>query len=266
MTWLYIPSTSSRSSPGSADSISDSNWPCHRLARSVMWRGKHMQPPAWWRVWRKERWIRRLSGLMLLPSRADHGARVWIASLAVSPARTYPQPKRKVERVSREERRVVYGVNMPGLLARFDLASSSPKTLHFFTGEAWILCSQTLPRWGMMLNGELYRRPELEPLTKEKERSYWLTPTSRDWKGRSTRAGEVICNQLRRLYGGSGIPNPTWVEWLMGWPLGWTVCEPVETELFPNVPPTPCDSYPPVRDGFSFECLSCLKYGSPISP
>ena len=29
-----------------------------------------------------------------------------------------------------------------------------------------------------------------------------------------------------------GQLNPTWVEWLMGWPLGWTGCEPLETESY----------------------------------
>jgi hypothetical protein len=45
-------------------------------------------------------------------------------------------------------------------------------------------------------------------------------------------------------YGGNGGPlNPEWVEWLMGWPLGWTNCsaqmslfrsasEPSETAKF----------------------------------
>ena len=28
----------------------------------------------------------------------------------------------------------------------------------------------------------------------------------------------------------SGALNPTWVEWLMGWPIGWTSMEPI-TEL-----------------------------------
>lgn len=27
-----------------------------------------------------------------------------------------------------------------------------------------------------------------------------------------------------------GRLNPEWVEWLMGWPIGWTDCEPLETE------------------------------------
>jgi hypothetical protein len=29
-----------------------------------------------------------------------------------------------------------------------------------------------------------------------------------------------------------GKLNPTWVEWLMGWPLGWTALEPLETDKF----------------------------------
>jgi hypothetical protein len=27
-----------------------------------------------------------------------------------------------------------------------------------------------------------------------------------------------------------GKLNPTWVEWLMGWPIGWTDCEPLATD------------------------------------
>ncbi len=29
-----------------------------------------------------------------------------------------------------------------------------------------------------------------------------------------------------------GLLNPEWVEWLMGWPLGWTALEPLETDRF----------------------------------
>jgi len=28
--------------------------------------------------------------------------------------------------------------------------------------------------------------------------------------------------------------NPAWVEWLMGWPLGWTDLRPLETDKSPN--------------------------------
>jgi hypothetical protein len=29
-----------------------------------------------------------------------------------------------------------------------------------------------------------------------------------------------------------GKLNPTWVEWLMGWPLGWTDLKPLEMDKF----------------------------------
>jgi DNA (cytosine-5)-methyltransferase 1 len=32
----------------------------------------------------------------------------------------------------------------------------------------------------------------------------------------------------------SGQLNPTWVEWLMGWPLGWTDLKPLETDKCPS--------------------------------
>jgi len=45
--------------------------------------------------------------------------------------------------------------------------------------------------------------------------------------GALLRAGEQPGGQL----------NPTWVEWLMGWPLGWTDLQPSATAKYPNAPP-----------------------------
>jgi hypothetical protein len=64
------------------------------------------------------------------------------------------------------------------------------------------------------------------PLAVEVRR--WPTPTSRDHKdtGDSIANGTVPVNGLLgRAVGPSmigGALNPTWVEWLMGFPLGWT--------------------------------------------
>jgi hypothetical protein len=38
-------------------------------------------------------------------------------------------------------------------------------------------------------------------------------------------------------YGETGQLNPLWVEWLMGWPLGWTALKPLETDRCHNAPP-----------------------------
>ncbi len=36
--------------------------------------------------------------------------------------------------------------------------------------------------------------------------------------------------------GNGGQLNPPWVEWLMGWPIGWTDLKPLEMDKFPPVP------------------------------
>jgi hypothetical protein len=56
------------------------------------------------------------------------------------------------------------------------------------------------------------------------------TPTARDW--RSGKASQATMDRnsrpLSEQIGGS--LNPTWVEWLMGWPLGWTDLKPLATD------------------------------------
>jgi DNA (cytosine-5)-methyltransferase 1 len=56
------------------------------------------------------------------------------------------------------------------------------------------------------------------------------TPTARDWKsGKASDATmERNSRPLSEQIGGS--LNPTWVEWLMGWPLGWTDLKPLATD------------------------------------
>ena len=48
----------------------------------------------------------------------------------------------------------------------------------------------------------------------------WPTPTARDWKGASGRALKGEAKDLPSEAGGS--LNPQWVEWLMGYPVGYT--------------------------------------------
>lgn len=61
------------------------------------------------------------------------------------------------------------------------------------------------------------------------------TPCARDWKsgtGAKERPGHAL--PLSSAIGGQ--LNPDWVEWLMGWPIGWTACEPLETDRFQQWP------------------------------
>jgi hypothetical protein len=55
----------------------------------------------------------------------------------------------------------------------------------------------------------------------------WPTPTKSDGEGGPGNSGRQGGENLRTAVGGQ--LNPTWVEWLMGFPLGWTVCAAWET-------------------------------------
>lgn len=60
---------------------------------------------------------------------------------------------------------------------------------------------------------------------------HFPTPQARDWKGKSQRASsgnKTDC--LPNAVGGQ--LNPYWVEWLMGWPIGWTDLKPLEIDKY----------------------------------
>jgi len=64
-----------------------------------------------------------------------------------------------------------------------------------------------------------------------KSKSY-ATPQARDFRTGSTQRWDdpERSRNLNDQIGGQ--LNPTWVEWLMGWPLGWTDLKPLEMDKF----------------------------------
>jgi hypothetical protein len=65
----------------------------------------------------------------------------------------------------------------------------------------------------------------------------WRTPNATDgakWWNQSQQEREQKGQQVRLCHqlSAGGSLNPTWVEWLMGWPLGWTDLKPLETGKF----------------------------------
>lgn len=65
----------------------------------------------------------------------------------------------------------------------------------------------------------------------------WPTPCARDWKdtGRPemlasfAHKNKLACSVAASDTSQNGSLNPTWVEWLMGFPTGWTDCDASET-------------------------------------
>lgn len=52
----------------------------------------------------------------------------------------------------------------------------------------------------------------------------WRSGKGRDWNGHSPQLPEVV----------GGLLNPLFVEWMMGFPAGWTDCEPSATPSSPT--------------------------------
>ena len=59
----------------------------------------------------------------------------------------------------------------------------------------------------------------------------WATPTKADAQGGPGRSDKRTGGDNLRTQAGGQL-NPTWVEWLMGWPLGWTDCAASATAKF----------------------------------
>ena len=88
------------------------------------------------------------------------------------------------------------------------------------------------------VNGK-FKNPTLADAVK-----LWPTPTRRDYKGANSEQGltrndgKSRMDQLPNAVAFApmqqigGQLNPTWVEWLMGWPLKWTDLKPLATDKF----------------------------------
>jgi len=105
--------------------------------------------------------------------------------------------------------------------------------------------SETWPRAGMTLDGVFYPQPKWERPIDETGCSFWPTPTKRDYRSphadnseafegrKNNPRGVPLVEQVQREAGGvGGQLNPTWVEWLMGWPLAWTDLKPLAMDKF----------------------------------
>jgi len=62
----------------------------------------------------------------------------------------------------------------------------------------------------------------------------WPTPSANeDAAGKpGSKMQKMLGNHPDVRGAGGGTLNPTWVEWLMGWPLGWTDLKQLETDKF----------------------------------
>lgn len=71
----------------------------------------------------------------------------------------------------------------------------------------------------------------------------WPTPRTKGMCGGSGAWEQLkqatTIEEARKMGAGNGGQlNPPWVEWLMGWPIGWTALQPLETDKCPSAQPS----------------------------
>lgn len=138
-----------------------------------------------------------------------------------------------------------YGPRLRDSFAYFDHERSCWRTSQHCLDVGSTTSSVTWPRAGMTRSGIAYRRQPLVPLIAATVYSSWPTPAARDHK--DTGNLHLTCSAAhlqdtlpravhrRHMMDHDGIPpsgqlNPQWVEWIMGFPAGWTDLEASATQ------------------------------------
>lgn len=147
--------------------------------------------------------------------------------LAASPALTFLQQEK---RQGSKERTADYGQKWPESFAKFDHDSRLWKIRQLSLIEGSEPFLATWPTWGSLHDGECWDQTMLAPDTPGPVSGSWPTPChgSAKWGGTFQEVGGSQ-NKLRRTPTGRLYVNPDFWESLLGWPIGWTGIEPLET-------------------------------------
>ena len=151
----------------------------------------------------------------------------------------------------------VYGNTWRVSFATWDRGLSLWKTPQCSLLGGSELFLETWPRWGMMRAGACSAHDTLAPLINgtgsglrlatPTAKANQLSPSMRKHPGcrawakpyPTPVAADIAHRRDKYKQGGTALStvvggqlNPPWVEWLMGWPIGWTDCEPLATDKY----------------------------------
>ena len=135
------------------------------------------------------------------------------------------------------------GPSLPGSLAKCSPPLCGWKTRQCSLFGGLTEFSGTWPRWGTMRDGELFQQDTPGHLTNGNAAGFWPTPKAVDFKVDVNDSGEYARRTVaagfqdalpfwikRRWPGRRGVTNLDFVDWLMGWPIGWSAITPLATD------------------------------------
>jgi hypothetical protein len=127
-----------------------------------------------------------------------------------------------------------YGLKCCESLAKYDQNTSLWRTHQLSLFEDLGESLENWPKQGMTQNGYAYAVQMWEGTITETESGFLPTPRASMGKPAKNRSGPESLeyrHNLEEFLGGK--PNPTFCEWMMGWPMMWTsVTMPLEMDKF----------------------------------
>lgn len=165
-------------------------------------------------------------GMTYKPLTEIPGEELSMSSVVAFHVKTLVQQEKEKESKVNE---VGCGNTWQGLLEKSNQSLPSLKTPLCCVLEDSVLSSKTLPKWGIMLDGECYQQQALGLTTKGIGCGLLPTPTAHNAKEGAYPAEYKRKTPTLATHAGGKL-NPMWVEWMMGWPLGWTDLKPLETD------------------------------------
>lgn len=247
--WIYLPVGSFRSQPEQETWTEGSDEFYELLARSATLRTKSPRARYWRKTLTDAVWAQPLFGRTPTPSMADHGVASWRESLGAIPVSPFREPENVGEPTTRD----ISGLPLNESYGRSTLLGVSSRTSPIICASDSLKSPEAFTVWVTKLRRHCTARQKSALLINANDYSYsvWQTPTAYDaaWlrqveKGKLVHNASVLAAQavtweptdcfrpLPEIL--SGLPssiehltwprpvNPTFWEWMMGWPLGWT--------------------------------------------
>ena len=206
-------------------------------------------------------------GMTFKPLTESRGEELLMLYLAGFHVKTSPQQEKELELMESDQE---CGEKWQGSFTKYDQDMRSWKTHQCSLLGDLDEFLETWPQWGLMRDGECWEQQTLEQTIRgigsgfspngvdsfhtpnttgldggsnsrkalRKKMEKWPTPVTRDYKDTGTKESMKRALNKRESPGlallvgaeTGGKLNPTWVEWLMGWTLGWTDLKPLVTD------------------------------------
>ena len=233
--WILPKSLTSRYVPGMAESTSDLD-ATSRCAQSLMRRSKPSQSSAYLREWKAGNLMRLRYGVISSHSLGQSFLERWISSLEATPASHSVQQ----ESDSGQKTNDTCGHT----LLKASLFSSQ-EFAYLRTSKDILrwdspLLSAIWKKWVTRCRGAYSARLNAVRRTSESVSLLWPTIRASEYKGCGPLGSKshqhmnnrsYLCAVAQERIGQTGRLNPSYCEWMMGVPIGWTGCGYLETAL-----------------------------------